>query len=537
MFASFLQRAFVLLFGIALAAMPAASQPVNVRLDAPDTNPEEVTIAINPLNPDNIVAGSNLKFFYTSFDAGKTWTQGSLPDGTWGDPCVIFDKTGRVYIANLRYGWDAIAVRHSDDGGRTWSAAVKLFGPSSDSARAGSLFKSSLQDKEWLVCDMTDGPRAGSIYASWTDFTKYGSEDPKDSSVIVFARSLDRGETFEPFVRVSDKGGDAIDSDNTVEGAVPAVGPDGSVYLAWAGPEGLYFDRSFDGGQTWGTDRVISDMPGGWDLEISGISRSNGLPITLADISDGAHSGTIYINWVDLRNGDPDVFILSSTDGGDTWRGPVRVNDDVIGNGKDQFFTWATTDPVTGELSVVFYDRRSYDTDSTDVYLARSTDGGLTFDNQRISQAAFYPSPMVFFGDYNGISAYDGRIRPIWTQLDQGQLSIHTCLIEKATNAINPLPASMRGVQLLHWPNPASSVNGSGVNLSLTIERPSVVEATIHDLVGRCIATVTSGFLEAGEHRFTWSAAGLDPGVYLYRASVQGNEGGARVTGRLITVL
>ena len=537
MHSCFLQRAFLLIFGIVLAAMPAASQPVNVRLDTPGTNPEEVTIAINPLNPDNIVAGSNLLFYYASFDGGTTWTQGRLPDGTWGDPSVIFDKTGRAYIANLRYGWDAIVVRHSDDGGLTWSPAVPLFGPSSDSARPGSLFKSSLQDKEWLAADMSDGPHGGNIYAAWTDFTKYGSENPQDSSVIVFARSVDRGATFETTVRVGDKGGDAIDSDNTVEGAVPAVGPEGEVYLAWAGPEGLYFDRSLDGGQTWGTDRLISDMPGGWDIEISGISRSNGLPVTISDVSAAMTRGMLYVNWVDIRNGDPDVFILSSSDKGDTWRGPIRVNDDTLGNGKDQFFTWATVDPVTGELAVVFYDRRSYESDSTDVYLARSTDGGLTFANQRISAAAFYPSPMVFFGDYNGISAYDGRIRPIWTQLDQGRLSIHTYLIEKATNEIDPLPASMHGVRLLHWPNPASSVNGSTVTLSLTIDRPSTVEATIYDLIGQRIATIAAGQLERGEHTWSWSASGLAPGIYLYRASVQGGEDNTRIVGRLITVL
>ena len=29
---------------------------------------------------------------------------------------------------------------------------------------------------------------------------------------------------------------------------MPAVGPDGEVYVAWAGPTGLVLDRSADGG-------------------------------------------------------------------------------------------------------------------------------------------------------------------------------------------------------------------------------------------------------------------------------------------------
>ncbi len=538
--ACFLHRALLLLCCAVAIVTTSAAQPRNVRMDQLDSDPEEVSIAINPLNPDNIIAGSNLRYYYYSFDGGRTWVQEELPSGTWGDPCVIFDKTGRAYIANLRYGWDAILLRYSDDGGKTWSAGTKLYGPSSGDARAGSLFNSSLQDKEWLIADMSDGPFGGNIYASWTDFTKYGSEDSKDSSVIVFARSTNRGESFEPFVRVSDKGGDAIDSDNTVEGAVPAVGPEGEVYLCWAGPEGLYFDRSFDGGATWGTDRVISDMPGGWDIEVSGISRSNGLPVTIADVSNTATRGTVYINWVDQRNGDTDVFILASTDKGASWRGPVRVNNDELRNGKAQFFTWATIDQVTGELLIVFYDRRSYETDSTDVYLARSVDGGRTFSNERISEAAFYPSPMVFFGDYNGISAHDGRVRPIWTQLDQGQLSIHTCLIDGQPNAVDPLPASMHGVRLEHFPNPVSATNGWSATISLTLDRPSVVEAAIYDLVGKRVALLGSGDFAKGEHALTWSAEGLNPGVYQCRVTVRGSDASSQTTlvkGRLITVL
>lgn len=428
---------------------------------------------------------------------------------------------GRAYIANLVYGWDAIIVRHSDDGGMTWSAPVKLFGPSSDSAKAGSLFNSSLQDKEWLATDMTDGPYSGNIYAGWTDFTLYGSNNPADSSVIVFARSTDRGETFEPFVRVSDKGGNAVDSDETVEGAVPAVGPDGGIYMAWSGPGGLYFDRSFDGGVTWGEDRMIADQPGGWDIEISGINRSNGLPITAADISQSPHRGTIYVNWVDSRHGDPDVFIARSTDRGDTWSAPIRVNDDEVGNGRDQFFTWLAVDPLTGELSVVFHDRRHYDSDSTDVYLARSTDGGMTFRNERISAVSFYPTPFVFFGDYNGIAAYGGRIRPIWTQLDQGELSIHTALIDPGTSHSANAPALPESVTLEQYPHPVSTVTGGDVTFRISSAEPGALTLRIHDLVGREVAVVAEKELLSGTHNIRWSAGALDAGVYLCTATLR----------------
>lgn len=527
----------LLLAGLAVFAAGLSAQPQRIRIDLPGSSAEEVSIAINPVNPDNIIAGSNLRWFYSSFDGGRTWTQGELGGGTWGDPAVLFDRDGRAYIANLVYGWDAIIVRRSDDGGRNWSAPVKLFGPSSDSARAGSLFRSSLQDKEYLATDLSDGPYGGNIYAAWTDFTLYGSQNPADSSVIVFARSTNRGESFEPFVRISDRGGNAIDSDETVEGAVPAVGPAGEVYVAWAGPDGLYFDRSFDGGVTFGTDRLISDMPGGWDIEISGISRSNGLPITVADVSTSPHRGTVYVNWVDQRNGDPDVFILKSTDHGDTWSGPIRVNDDPVGNGRDQFFTWATVDPITGDLWVVFHDRRLYDSDSTDVFLARSTDGGETFVNQRLSDVAFYPSPMVFFGDYNGIAAYNGRVRPIWVELDQGELSIHTALIDLNASDAGGTAAAPEGFRIEAYPNPVAFGSGTTISVELHADQRGQAEIVLYDLMGRRTGVVFAGEVERGARVLALDVRGLQPGVYACRALLQTGNGTRRTASRLVTIL
>ena len=188
---------------------------------------------------------------------------------------------------------------------------------------------------------------------TWTQFDTYGSSNTKDSSIILFSKSLDAGATWSAPKRINAVAGDCIDSDNTVEGAVPTVGPNGEIYVAWAGPKGLVFNKSLDQGNTWlKNETLVTDIPGGWDYTIAGISRANGLPVTTCDLK----TGTIYINWSDQRNGatNTDVWLVKSNDGGKTWSAPKKVNDDT--SNKQQFFTWMCLDQTSGYLYFVFYE-------------------------------------------------------------------------------------------------------------------------------------------------------------------------------------
>jgi hypothetical protein len=90
------------------------------------------------------------------------------------------------------------------------------------------------------------------------------------------------------------------------------------------------------------------------------------------------------------------------------------VNDDTVKNRKAQFFTWMSVDPLDGSVNIVFYDRRDTDGDLTGLVLARSVDGGKTFMNHRIPIEPFACKTGVFFGDYSGISAFGGRVVPVF---------------------------------------------------------------------------------------------------------------------------
>ena len=405
--------------------------PIKIHEGSSPYGPCEPSIAINPKNPNQLVAGSVLNNVYHSKNGGLRWKKQKLesPLGVWGDPCIIADYNNNFYYFHLSNpegkGWrsaallDRIVVQKSSDGGKSWSKGTGI----------GYHDQRHDQDKEWAAVN----PQNNHIYLTWTEFDQYESTLPQDSSYILFSMSADHGESWTEAKRINAKAGNCLDDDLTVEGAVPAVGPNGEIYVSWAFNDSLYFDRSLDGGETWlENDKIVAAQPGGWTFAVPGLDRCNGLPVTACDISEGEHRGTIYVNWSDLRNGedDADIWIAKSTDGGDSWSDPIRVNDDAPGH--QQFLTWMAVDPITGNVYVVFYDRRRYDDNRTDVYLAYSTDGGKNFKNMRITEDPFLLEEQGFFGDYNNIAAYDGNIFPIWTQMDGRKLSVWTARIRES---------------------------------------------------------------------------------------------------------
>ena len=410
-------------------ALSVQAQFKLVQLPAPDDivyeySQVEPSIAINPLKPKVMAAGSVLSDYYYSKNGGKSWKSKTLksPYGVYGDPVLMFDTKGRVYYFHLASYKDVHLDRI------VCQSADKVC----DDFTEGSFPKpngTKVQDKHWTVINQENNE----IYMTWTQFDAYDSDDPADSSIIVFSKSADQGKTWSDPLRISKYGGDCKDGDETVEGAVPAVGPNGEIYVTWTGPKGLVMQKSIDGGTTWLTEeKSLEQQFGGWDLSIPGIYRANGLPILKCDLSDGSNRGTLYLNWCDQKNGedDTDVWIMKSTDGGTTWSERIKVNQDV--SARHQFFTWLAVDQSSGFLYTVYYDRRNYTDTQTDVYLSVSRDGGKTFTDTKVSDSPFIPDGEIFFGDYLNIDAVQGHIRPIWPRMDNGKISLWIAMISEA---------------------------------------------------------------------------------------------------------
>jgi len=180
------------------------------------------------------------------------------------------------------------------------------------------------------------------------------------------------------------------------------VGPDGEVYLVWrdqnadtieitksvnaGNPQATPTFNAFGGGGVGGLDLTIDlghdpigmpQNPVGFHAVWAAVDRTN-----------GQRRGHVYVLWADERNGDVDIYLARSTDGGFTWQTGIRVNDDPLGNGKDQWMAMMDIAP-DGRLDAAWYDCRNDPANwLSELYYSSSADGGLTWSaNRRLSDA------------------------------------------------------------------------------------------------------------------------------------------------------
>jgi hypothetical protein len=420
-------RALVLLVPLAWAQpLPPAPGAHVVTISAPSVRANEPSIAVNPNNPNQVVAVYQPAGVAYSTDGARTFSPAELPAVPgWrggGDVSTTFDSKGHAYLCSLHFdklgtasywahgaGRNGIFVRRSLDGGRTWektAATVKAFPNDTD------------RDIQWedmprLFSDTSPkSPYAGNLYAGWIEWQL-------DKSIILFARSTDEGKTFSTPIRISTHAGLPRDDNGGLVGFVGVSGMDGAIYAIWNDARSIVFTESHDGGKTFAASRSIVDVAPpyfGGAGGVPGVARVMGFPQIGVDPRGGLH-----VSWSDYRNGDVDVFFSSSTDRGRTWKPALRVNTDTKHNGKDQFFQWMAVDPVTGAIYVQFYDRRDDPANrKTKITLARSTDGGHTFANYAWTSTPF-EGQQLFLGDYTWLTAYDNRVYGVWTEAAEGQ--------------------------------------------------------------------------------------------------------------------
>jgi hypothetical protein len=379
----------------------------------------EPSIAVNPLNPNQVVAAfqDNAHIAYST-DAGKHWQLASgIAPPDWrvsGDVSVTYDNQGHAIISYMAFDklgsfnyWahnssrNGLHIRRSLDGGQNWESSDIPVILQPDEATV------PWEDKPYIVADNSHGPFAGNLYIGWTRWNLADSE-------ILLSRSTDDGKTWSKPLEIDSVRGLPRDDNGAVEGFAGAVGPDGTLYVVWADGNHIIFTTSHDGGKTFTpAQEIIKTAP--IMFQVEAVARSNGFPQIGID-PRGGKASRLFVSWSDYRNGDVDVFCSTSVDQGATWTPAVRVNSDAMHNGADQYFQWLAVDPSDGSADIVFYDRRGDPQNRKQiVVLAHSTDGGQSFENFAWTDTPF-DAQSVFMGDYTGLTAWGGKVYGVWTE-------------------------------------------------------------------------------------------------------------------------
>ncbi len=437
-------RFVALSVGIAASSVGcASSNPRGLLVNAPSLDAGDVTtqsessvarsgsvMVVGYNDSGGFSATGSFTGYAYSQDGGASFTDGGVlapvPGGNnIGDPSVVA-WNGVFFFATLATdaaGTSFIGVSRSlsISPAVTFSAPVLI--PGQDPG--------GFQDKELIAVDTTGGPFDGNVYVVWTEFTTAGG------TRILFSRFTNGGTTYTPPTQISS-------ASSGVSGATPFVGPNGRLHVAWEDRASgrIRFRSSTDGGTTWGTEVTAATLtpirhPGASATcgrnAVNGNIRVNEFPSMAVDMSAGATRGNVYIAYAGDPDGNQssgdaaDVFVVRSTDGGATWsaassvHGPGTIGAD--GTTHDNFMPSLAVDG-TGTVGVSYYDRRG-DAGNlrTQLYQATSTDGGITWSNEAVSDAFdiprlapnFDPSVAVcYMGDYNGSAGEATGIATTW---------------------------------------------------------------------------------------------------------------------------
>ena len=344
---------------------------VTVNKDTAGAPQNETAIAVDPNNPNRVVAAANdyvtrtwacmingtpcsalgdgYSGTYFSNNGGLTWCCASSdpahigtlipgverlaggPYDAGGDPALAFDSQGNVYYAGLGFNRTSAPNTVAVNKGTFDGSGQLSWGPPTFINPTTS--PSTLNDKEWIAADWhLASPHRDRVYVSWTRFLFNPSNGSYVQSPIFFAYSTDGGQTFSEPQNIA---GNVLYD----QGSRPIVAYDGTVYVIFEGSTRLatrdstYIVKSTDGGVTFGKPVKVAELQDVIPLANT-VFRNDSYPAGAA-----APNGDLYVAWTTLlrnsdgslcptrtNNGCHAVTVYSkSTDGAATWSAPVPI--------------------------------------------------------------------------------------------------------------------------------------------------------------------------------------------------------------------
>ncbi|MCX6165395.1 MAG: T9SS type A sorting domain-containing protein [Ignavibacteriae bacterium] len=426
------------------------------------------------------------------------------------DPVVVSDLDGNFYVATVSItnsGNLDLLVYKSTDGGVTFPIYYFVQGGAPN-----------LEDKEWMVCDLNNSSAYKSnLYISWTRF--FGGNTPN----ICVTKSTNGGVNWTTPVQIT--------TTSNVQGSYPCIGPNGELHVVWAYYSGSNININYSKSTNSGTNFITPfSIAQGLNPNIVITSSNVTFPTIACDLSGGPRNGWLYAAFCDARNGDADVFITRSTNGGNNWSTAVRINNDSIGNGKLQCWPCVAVND-SGNIVVLFYDSRNTPYNSAvEAWLAKSTNGGQTFINEKISSepmATGEPNTDVRFGDYISVDYKGNRVVPVWTDMRAGAYNqeIYSANIDlsigiKQVSTITPDKFEL----FQNYPNPFNP----STTIKFSIKESGFTQLKVYDILGKEITTLINKKLNEGtyETQFPNNSTTnnlLTSGIYFYRLTVNDN--------------
>lgn len=513
-----------LILFLALISGSVFGQTPNYMIFPSNRNQVEPTITRHPLNHQILFASAYTIYqnflregVYLSTNGGLNWFGSDTIPGVAnqnthsGDPGAIIDKNGIFIITHQNQIPSGMFSNYSTNGGTSWfSTASPIATGDQDKGAPGT-------------DDAPASPYYGRTYLAWTRFTTpfpivlaYTSNGAVNwSGIVQVNTSYNSNRSFGPYVSVS---------------------PSGVVYVVWASTQPaspqtedcIGFAKSTNGGVNWQVSECAMDCNGIRTTALSPWNiRANSNPVMDVDKTGGARNGWIYVATTDKNiapaGTSPDIVLHRSTDGGSTWSAGVRVNQDPINNGRNQFFPAIKVDEEGG-VNIVYYDSRNA-VDSVDVYLSRSIDGGFTFTDHKISTGRFRPVGITGtsgnMGDNIGMISGNGKLYPVWmSNQGNGVFQVWSANIDYNTIGIQQIGTEIPKQYSLsqNYPNPFNPVT----KIKFQIAHSGAAKIIVYDALGKEITTLVDQQVKAGTYEASWDATACPSGVYFYRLITDG---------------
>ena len=482
----------------------------------------EPSIAVDPTNPDRMAIGwrqfdnvnNNFRqagYGYT-LDGGETWTfPGVIEPGIFrSDPVLGSDAEGNFY-------YNSLTVDNQDN---FW-CDVFIIEEGSVEWDEGRFAQGG--DKQWMAIDQMEGIGQGNNYSNWTSY--YSICEPG-----YFTRSTDDGETFEDCITIS----------GTPFWGTLATGPEGELYVAGYSnvvgefvisksvnaqdPEAMIIWEGFNEVDLGGyIDNGEGPNPGGL----------LGQTWVAVDNSGGEYNGNVYMLCSVNRNfiGDPlDVMFARSTDGGETWSEPVRVNDD-LSNDNWQWFGTMSVAP-NGRIDVVWLDTRDAFPGSVNssLYYSYSIDAGETFSpNERLSELfdphVGWPN-QAKMGDYFHMVSDECCAHLAWANTLNGEQDVYYTQINPWFVGVEETSQISEKLSIDAYPNPSSG----DLTINYKLVENSHVKVTLFDIYGKVIQILVNGKQDKGTYSLKYDGSRLSDGVYTCRIEAGSNTDITKIT-------